>query len=746
MATTIITKNGSGAPVAGDLVQGELAVDLTNKTLYSKDSSGNVFKVGDTGGGSPGTFTDLVATDSFTSPGIDDNANATAITIDANENVGINVVSPARKLDVLGTSGAVTTRIGNSGSTANYMELGGTNGSTRFGHGGSGSFTLLTGGDSAYNGETVAMTVTDAGNVGIGTAAPGAPIDVEGVSGVVMGRFYDGVGTASLKVTTNSNNEVGFAHAGVASGGLTFSTGSGAVGTERMRIDSTGNVGIGGSDRFSFLTNSSGNLQVGGGIISDPGSGVPFEITNYRTSDIVFSTGGSSEKMRIDSAGNVGIGGDPTSPLHVFGDAKLEEASPTLTLSDTSDGSTHLLQSVNTALNVQGAGQVRFSTSATERMRIDSSGNVGIGSTDPKAPLTVAGTPTLDRLTANFGDGLINASGYQRGVINVNGRVNGVDGDADISFVTRTAADSNWLNAAIGQDNTGALTFANYGIASGAPTERMRIDAAGKITAVTGTSTSAPIITGTAAQGQEAGVKLYREGTTRTGLSLFTQASGVDSDVIYCDSDGNVGIGNNSPGYQLQMSGTTGFAVDTTGLLGAANETTIGTTSGGESFGLRSSGSGYMKFSIGSAEAMRIDNSGNLLVGRTSVTAGQTDYGWQATNAGIVFQYADVSGTNDVHRWYSNHSTTQAIATLNARGEAFFLGGSTFSGTVTADKVVQDGAPVIDTLQIIRAFMKLRAATADPDSTVDELRVKLSAAVDDIIDQFQDQIDNLDLP
>ena len=88
-ATTIITKNGSGAPVAGDLVQGELAVDLTNKTLYSKDSSGNVFKVGDTGGGSPGTFTDLVATDSFTSPGIDDNATSTAITIDANENVGI---------------------------------------------------------------------------------------------------------------------------------------------------------------------------------------------------------------------------------------------------------------------------------------------------------------------------------------------------------------------------------------------------------------------------------------------------------------------------------------------------------------------------------------------------------------------------------------------------------------------------------------------------------------------------------
>ena len=70
MATTIITKNGSGAPVAGDLVQGELAVDLTNKTLYTKDSGGTVIKVGDTGGGSSGTFTDLTDTVSLTASGL----------------------------------------------------------------------------------------------------------------------------------------------------------------------------------------------------------------------------------------------------------------------------------------------------------------------------------------------------------------------------------------------------------------------------------------------------------------------------------------------------------------------------------------------------------------------------------------------------------------------------------------------------------------------------------------------------
>ena len=46
MATTIVTKSGSGAPTASDLVAGELAVDLTNKRLYTEDSGGTVLEVG----------------------------------------------------------------------------------------------------------------------------------------------------------------------------------------------------------------------------------------------------------------------------------------------------------------------------------------------------------------------------------------------------------------------------------------------------------------------------------------------------------------------------------------------------------------------------------------------------------------------------------------------------------------------------------------------------------------------------
>ena len=46
MATTIITKYGSGAPAASDVVRGELAVDTENKRLYTENSGGSVVEIG----------------------------------------------------------------------------------------------------------------------------------------------------------------------------------------------------------------------------------------------------------------------------------------------------------------------------------------------------------------------------------------------------------------------------------------------------------------------------------------------------------------------------------------------------------------------------------------------------------------------------------------------------------------------------------------------------------------------------
>ncbi len=75
-----------------------------------------------------------------------------------------------------------------------------------------------------------------------------------------------------------------------------------------ITIDSSENVKIGtATDRFSNLTASTANLQIGGGVVFEPGSGNNVEIFNYRTTNMLFGNG-ATEAMRIDASGNLLVG------------------------------------------------------------------------------------------------------------------------------------------------------------------------------------------------------------------------------------------------------------------------------------------------------------------------------------------------------------------------------------------------------------------------------------------------------
>jgi len=269
MATTIITKNGSGAPLAGDLQVGELAIDLTNKKLYSKEGT-TVFEVGATGGGAAGTFTDLTATNSFTSVGIDDNATSTAITIDASENVGIGTTntSNARATIVsagvngadeialavdhgdlsLATNQEILMRFGQAGGSGSLAQIGATYTGGTF----DGALLFKTNSSGTV---TERMRIDSSGRVGINTSSPDSNI----VSGIDNQSFvvarYDlsgGVPSGGLGGIYSANaNAGGFssgdvviqARAGVNSRSVLFYTGN--TSTERMRIDSSGNLLVG---------------------------------------------------------------------------------------------------------------------------------------------------------------------------------------------------------------------------------------------------------------------------------------------------------------------------------------------------------------------------------------------------------------------------------------------------------------------------------------------------------------------
>ena len=93
-----------------------------------------------------------------------------------------------------------------------------------------------------------------------------------------------------------------------------------------------------------------------------------------------------TDTLTVDTTNNrVGIGTAlPSQPLHVVGGAvRFENTQDTYFQINTAD--THLYTA--------GSHPLRFGTNSAERMRIDSSGNVGIGTASPAAPLdTVSNT------------------------------------------------------------------------------------------------------------------------------------------------------------------------------------------------------------------------------------------------------------------------------------------------------------------------------------------------------------------
>jgi hypothetical protein len=114
----------------------------------------------------------ITTTGAFTSIGIDDNADATAITIDSSERVGIGTTAPAQGLTVEG-SGTVT----RFGTTSAYFEMDGTNGILNYT--GTSLRIQQTGAD--------AIAINTSGNVGIGTTAPGHLLHIEQTATSGMG-------------------------------------------------------------------------------------------------------------------------------------------------------------------------------------------------------------------------------------------------------------------------------------------------------------------------------------------------------------------------------------------------------------------------------------------------------------------------------------------------------------------------------------------------------------------------------
>jgi hypothetical protein len=222
-----------------------------------------------------------------------------------------------------------------------------------------------------------------------------------------------------------------------------------------------------------------------------------------------FATAGS-ERMRLDATGNVGIGNvAPAQKLDVTGNA-LVSGTVTAgtkflgTYGTTTAPSYSFTADTNTGINSDTADVLTVSTAGLERMRIDAAGNVGIGTISPSVGLDIRGLTSATTATtrvlcsnatttgaylvlahsrgSNVETAAVISSGDELGVINFDG-CTGAATFATGASITALAAEA-FTSVNFGTD----MVFKTADTVSSTLTERMRILNSGNV----GIGTTAP--------------------------------------------------------------------------------------------------------------------------------------------------------------------------------------------------------------------------------------------------------------